>query len=258
VFNRGLTPFPFTTEVSVPWLHVTPDHGEVAADCRLAVSVDWPHTPSGDQRATVTIRGPRDQHVVITVPVVNPAFPRPEELDGFVETDGCVSIEAAHYTRAVEQGPIRWQTLADYGRTLSAVTPFPVTAQRQTLTVDASRLEYRMYLFSAGEVTVNLKVAPTLDFLPGRALSCAVSFDDDPPQVVELQTAKTPADWERAVSEAVRELTVRCRLAQPGYHVLKYWMVDPAVVLEKIVVDTGGVRPSYLGPPESPRGPPAP
>jgi hypothetical protein len=33
--------------------------------------------------------------------------------------------------------------------------------------------------------------------------------------------------------------------------VLKLWVIDPALVFEKLVVNTGATRQSYLGPPES-------
>jgi hypothetical protein len=41
------------------------------------------------------------------------------------------------------------------------------------------------------------------------------------------------------------------QLAKAGTHTLKIWMVDPAVVLQRIMVDLGGLKTSYLGAPES-------
>ena len=57
--------------------------------------------------------------------------------------------------------------------------------------------------------------------------------------------------WEQSVADNITIGSTRHQLATAGEHVLKFWLVDPGVVLQKIVVDAGGVRPSYLGPPES-------
>jgi len=52
----------------------------------------------------------------------------------------------------------------------------------------------------------------------------------------------------------VKKVSVPLPKMTSGYHTLKIWIVDPAVVLERIVVSHGMLRPSYLGPPESFQG----
>ena len=86
----------------------------------------------------------------------------------------------------------------------------------------------------------------------------AVSFDDEPPQVVTVVPQGYNAqngnrDWEQSVRDNARLVTTTHTIAAPGYHTLKIWMVDPAVVLQKIVVNTSDapLRRSYLGPEES-------
>jgi hypothetical protein len=59
-------------------------------------------------------------------------------------------------------------------------------------------------------------------------------------------------DWEEAVKDSARTVKMSHPVGEAGSHTLKVWMVDPAVVVEKIIVDCGGLKPSYLGPPESP------
>jgi hypothetical protein len=111
-----------------------------------------------------------------------------------------------------------------------------------------------MYLFHAGQVEVEAILAPTLNFVPGRGLRYAISFDDQPPQIIDALARNSLPDWEKSVADSVRRVKSEHTLAAPGYHTLKFWMVDPGIVLQKLIVDLGGVKPSYLGPPESYRG----
>jgi len=251
VFDRGSAPFDFAATTDAPWLVVTPSRGRVAAERHLRVTVDWSRVPvaSTPRRAAITITG-AGRRVVVYADIRDPAEPRPEGVHGFVEGGGCVSIEAAHFTRVVNASPIAWVTIPGLGRTLSGVTAFPVTAPRQTPGGDSPHLDYRMYLFGGGDVAVRTIVSPTLD-VHAAGLRYAVSFDDQPPQIVDIAADTTLRAWERWVSDNAIVTVTRHHLAGPGEHVLHFWMVDPGVVLQKLVVERGSLSPTYLGPPES-------
>jgi hypothetical protein len=257
VFNRGQTPFDYQVQPAESWLIVTPAQGKIEKQQRLWVSVDWQKVPAGTNHDAITITGPDGKSVTVQAVVKNPESPKPDKLDGFVESNGFVSMEAEHYTKAVNADPIKWLVIPDLGRTLSGVTPVPVTADRQTPKADSPHLEYNMYLFNSVEVKVNVYVCPTQNFLNTDGLHYAVSFDDQETQIVNIHENETVPDWQyppywnQAVSENIKVLVTEHLIDKPGEHVLKFWMVDPGVVLQKIVVDTGGLKPSYFGPPES-------
>jgi hypothetical protein len=259
VFNRGSAPFGFTAAASSPWIVLSATHGSVSKEERLWVSIDWHRAPTGSNKGTVTIEGSGTafQWVAVEVDIFNPKQPSRASVEGFVETSGYVSIEAEHYTRKVDAGAVTWQRIPDYGRTVSGMSIFPVTAASVMPPGPAPCLEYRMHLFHAGAVAVEAILSPSLNFVPGRGLRYAIAFDEDTPQVIDALEHNAQSDWETSVKDSVRKVRSTHRLAAPGVHTLKVWMVDPGIVIEKLVVDLGGVKPSYLGPPESYRGRPA-
>jgi hypothetical protein len=230
--------------------HGTVEHGIVDKDLRFPVDVDWSKAPQGTSHGFVKVSGAGNE-VTVNVEAFNPETPTRASLKGFVEANGYVSMEAEHYTKKIDADRVRWEKIPDYGRTLSSMTVFPVTAASVTPPRNSPCLEYRMYLFQAGKVEVEAILAPTLNFVPSRGLRYAVSFDDQAPQIVDALGHNTLADWSTSVKDSVRRIESSFTIKEPGYHTLKFWMVDPGIVLQKIVVDLGGVRPSYLGPPES-------
>ncbi len=262
MFNRGQAPFEYTATASEPWIVLIDPYETrktIIEEGRLWVDVDWTKAPKGRATGTVKVARTGGEAVVVKVKLFNPTEVTRETLDGFAEGNGYVSIEAEHYTKNVPAGDVRWEKIEDYGRTLSAMTILPVTATSVTPGPGAPCLEYKMYLFHPHKVTVRSIVAPTLNFVPDRGLRYGVSFDDQPPQTIDIVPKGFDArngnrEWEESVKNACRVVESTHTLSDPGYHTLRIWMVDPGVVLQKIVIDLGGLKPSYLGPPESYRG----
>jgi len=256
IFNRGQTPFAFTATPNARWLRVSLTQGTVEKDQRISVRIDWSHLPSGPANGTITVTGAGCTVVINATTFKSKAVTR-KNLQGFVEGDGFVSIEPEHCTANLNAGASRWTRIEDYGRTLSGMRATgPVDAPAATPGVDSACLEYRIYLFNTGTFDLAAITAPTLNFMAGRPLRYAVSFDHEAPQVVTLvpsdyRAQNGNADWEASVSDNARAGHSSHTITQPGYHTLKLWVIDPGVVLQKLVLNTGNVKPAYLGPPES-------
>ncbi len=115
----------------------------------------------------------------------------------------------------------------------------------------AVRLEYDIRTVKTADATLNLYLAPTLDTAGKGGLRIGVSIDDRPMQLLSFDLKPDAPDWNQAVSDNIVILKAPFKGLKAGKHKLKVFRIDGNVVLEKLVLDAGGVKPSYLGPPES-------
>ena len=254
IFNRGKIPFEYTIKTDVPWLTFSETKGKIdQTDKRVWVKLNEKLLPKGKTQANITLSG-AGQEVAISVQAFNP---EDNNIKGFVESGGLIAIEAEHFSKNKEEGDRKWIKIDDYGLTLSGMrATAPANAPAATPKKDAPCLEYPVYLFANGTIDITLITSPLLNIMPGRDIKFAISIDDETPQYITNVPDKfkvhfsNPA-WAQTVVNQARRSGTSLAISKPGFHTLKVWMIDPGVVLEKIIINTGGLKPSYLGPKES-------
>jgi GH35 family endo-1,4-beta-xylanase len=253
IYSRRNSPISFTTQSGAPWLTVAPASGTVTQEQRIWITVDWSRVPADARQATFTITGDGGAPVPVTIPLDRPG--PPASFKGFLETNGYVSIDAEHYSKAFETAGIRWQIIPGLGRTGSAVEAMPITAPSVMPDRKSPRLEYEVYLADTGTVTVHTYLSPILEF-NRKPIHYAIAFDDGQPQLIDCSSGnESPRVWNKMVADNIRIVTSTHHIGKPGAHTLKFFFVDPGPVLQKLVIDAGGAKPGYLGPPESPHLP---
>ncbi|KAL7415468.1 hypothetical protein BDY24DRAFT_383043 [Mrakia frigida] len=275
----------WTASANESFVQLSKTSGEVQAadsstwESRVEVSVpDWSLVPSGRLSVSIRIRttsadpttdgiSPRaPMSYSFTIPIQSLSVPA--NYSGFVESDGGVSIEAAHSSRNTSVGGTSWEILPGYSPRTStgeAVSLFPRVGSNFSVGA-GPKLEYDFFIFNnqtRGNLTVNAYLGTSLNYQLGRPLKYAVQIDDLAPQVVQpvpnaANAGSNPPDWNGVVAASVRISSTNHTLTTggPGAHTLSFWGIEPGVVLEKIVINTVApslVPKSYLGQPESKR-----
>lgn len=249
--------FGYSVSSNVSYVKVSASTGRLSSpgisDVRINITVDWHNAPPGLTHAALSVKcvGKELQTLEVLLPVNHTAVP--SGFKGFVESNGAVSIEAEHFTSATQSSSASYEVLPGYGRTLSGVTLTPNNCPSQTIH-DGPVLNYDLYTFTPSpNATVNLYLGPSLNINRLRPLLLAVSVDDSSPvmlQPVADYVLGPPEGGENAI-EGIWMRSVAVGPISPGRHTLRYWALEPGLVVEKLVLNLGGVRQSFLGPPES-------
>lgn len=114
-------------------------------------------------------------------------------------------------------------------------------------------LSLALPLVRAQQATRTVTGRPTHIADASRGLRYAIALNDEPPQIVSLETAEYSKIWAANVLRSAAVGQTQHAVKQPGRQALHIWMVDPGVVIDKIIGATGGSQLplSFLGPPET-------
>jgi len=205
----------------------------------------WSHMMDQIHIGYRTWAEPRRSVMPKVVKVDVSVFPKSELA--FNEADGYVSIEAEDYQSAKGTAKIHWEVIPELGKTVSAISTFP---QNQYPTAkDSVYLEYAVNFKTTGEFDVNVLLSPTLAFNANKGLRYAISFDGGSEQTVNFN--KSEREINRWESQRINQTKTKFKVATPGIHRLRFRVLEPGIVLQKILINTGGLKQSYLGAPES-------
>lgn len=260
IYNQGAGELVWKAQPSADWIVLSQEKGETLLEKRILVSIDWSKVPVGENVKGYVKFSSGDQKECVLVSVFNPVSPARDEVRGlYVEENGYISIPAANFHRKFESKDIEMTILPGLGfEGNSLQIGNPMAPLQMYRAGDVPRVEYDFYTFNAGIYDVYTYVLPTFPLHAERDYKLPEHTNSDTKYSVRIDdgSISTPSTsaieysqiWYDSVLKNCRVNKSTLYVKKPGKHTLQIRCGDPGVVIQKIVIDLGGLKRSYLGP----------
>ncbi|GJN82072.1 hypothetical protein PLIIFM63780_005609 [Purpureocillium lilacinum] len=253
VFHRGTKAFSWVAKPQYDWITLSQYQGHLNPqddDTKVTILIDWPRVPPAfDENVYIEIVGTRDGYEKVHVVVRN--YFVADEFTGFVETSGHLAIDAGNWATAP------YVSLPALGRPLAGSVTLPNDTDFSKAD-ELPFLRYPVWVFSGRDnANLELQFNMTLETDPRDRMEYDLRWDggavqrhrlteDDPGNDKGL-----PRGWNVAVMDCVWRKNHNLSGVGVGAHTLEIRFRKPNMILEKLVMDLGDLRYTYLGPPES-------
>ena len=245
--------FHYEVQTSDDWITVSKKSGYVTTIDSLDVSIDWSRV-SEDKTGTIVIKAD-DNTVSIAVTAKCHNIQNLEEKT-YVYANGYASMLAGNYSRLVSgKDGASFRTIENYGKMGQSIKAFPTTVSFAEDVKQAPYAEYQVQVPKAGKYKLTVYTAPSNNIDRTQvSLRCGIGVGDGEIQLVDSIDSNyiggTSNDWSNTVKANGHKKEVTVSLKE-GVNTIRYYAVDPAVVLQKLVISEQSVKSSHLGPQES-------
>ncbi|MBF9251676.1 glycosyl hydrolase 115 family protein [Pontibacter sp. 172403-2] len=260
LFLTGNQAVSWKATASDKWIKLSEQRGKLTPTFgqkqqRIWVSIDWSKVPKrAESTGHITFKG-AGKVFKVEVKASNAAESDLAAYEGFVESNGYVSIFAEDYSRKTDRQAKGWKLVEDLGHTGKSLMALPlqIAPVKETAGVkeNAPYVAYDFYTLTAAAPTITVSTLPTHPVTSDYSLRYAVSIDDGPVEVVDFRTFGRSDEWKQNVLRNAAERQVKYGHLNRGKHTLKIYMIDPGVVFDSIIIDLGGMKQAYSTIPET-------
>ncbi|MFD2162130.1 glycosyl hydrolase 115 family protein [Paradesertivirga mongoliensis] len=221
-------------------------------EARLWVSVDWTKIPrSGRQNGKISFSAD-GKTLEVNVGANNSIPSQLASFKGFVEDNGYVSMHASNFSRESKKQNLSWTAVDGLGHTDKALMASPLEGviipalqNPEDLKSTAPFVEYDFYALSPATPQLYVYTLPTHPINTDYKMRYAVSIDNGPIKIVDFTTVGRSEEWKQNVLRNSAIRSIKTEAISPGKHTLKVYMIDPGVVLDRIIIDLGGFKKAY-------------
>ncbi|MGY6545579.1 glycosyl hydrolase 115 family protein [Arthrospiribacter ruber] len=248
IFNRGQKPIEVTIKNTNNWLLFDAEKLEITSANEIPIKVDWANAPKGKNDVSFELKSGRE---TVMVELVINNFEVDGDFKGFVASRGVLAIDAEHFNSKYEVSPVRWKVIGDMGKTGNAVMATPETSFTLAESPQGSYISYDVWVEEAGDFEVKVLASPTLNYLnTPQGIQYGIGLGEDEPILISMHGEEKPRQWDNWVANSINVSGEKLNFKK-GKNELRIYLVNPGIVIQRLLIDLGNLQPSYLGPPES-------
>lgn len=163
--------------------------------------------------------------------------------------ENCVVIDLRKYRKRIAQNGHTLRFIDGLGYDWTAIQLGEATEQSVNPEESGSRFEYEFSGVNADSVTVYIYTVPFFPLYKGKSNKFGISIDDSPLFIANNEPKEFSREWKDQVLQngavSVAKFSVQQNIRK---HTLALICGDPGVIIQRVVIDWGGLKKTYVGP----------